>query len=42
MRRLIILLLLLAPLTGWGEIYRWTDASGRVHLVNSPGRGAKP
>ncbi|SDT95459.1 protein of unknown function [Pseudomonas pohangensis] len=41
MRRLIILMLLLAPLTGWGEIYRWTDASGRVHFGEQPGPGGE-
>ena len=41
MRRLIILLLLLSPLTSWGEIYRWTDASGQVHFGEQPGPGAE-
>lgn len=26
------MLLMALPLTGWGEIYKWVDASGRVHF----------
>jgi hypothetical protein len=40
-RRLIILLLLLAPVTSWGEIYRWTDANGQVHFGERPMPGAE-
>lgn len=41
MRGFIVLLLLLAPLTSYGEIYRWTDANGRVHFGEQPGPGAE-
>ena len=37
----ILLGLLLATTAGAGEIYRWTDAQGRVHFGDRPpGRGA--
>jgi len=41
MRRLILVMLILAPVSGWGEIYRWTDASGQVHYGEQPGPGAE-
>ena len=41
MRGFIVLLLLLAPLTSYGEIYRWTDANGRVHFGEQPGPAAE-
>lgn len=41
MRRLTLLILLLAPLPGWGEIYRWIDANGQVHFGEQPGPGAE-
>jgi membrane-associated HD superfamily phosphohydrolase len=41
MGRFILLILLLAPLSSWAEIYRWTDASGQVHFGEQPGAGAE-
>jgi hypothetical protein len=41
MRRLFFMLLLLVPISGWAEIYRWTDASGQVHFGEQPGPGAE-
>lgn len=41
MRRLIFMMLLLTPVSGWAEIYRWTDANGQVHYGEQPGPGAE-
>lgn len=34
--RYLLLLLLIFPLSGIAEIYKWTDESGRVHFGDSP------
>ena len=41
MHRMLMLLLLLPPVSGWAEIYRWTDANGQVHFGEQPGPGAE-
>lgn len=41
MRRLTGIFLLLLPALCWGEIYRWTDASGQVHFGQQPAPGAE-
>ncbi|MES2821553.1 MAG: DUF4124 domain-containing protein [Pseudomonadota bacterium] len=41
MRRLLCCVLLL-PALAMAEIYRWTDAQGRVHFSERPGAGAQP
>jgi glutaredoxin len=35
-RRLLLLALLALPLTAASEIYRWTDAQGKVHYSDNP------
>lgn len=41
MRHLLCCLLLIPALAG-AEIYRWTDAQGRVHFSETPREGAQP
>lgn len=41
MRHLLLLATLLPALAG-AEIYRWTDAQGRVHFGQRPAAGAEP
>lgn len=36
----LILLLVLLPSVATAQIYRWTDAEGRVHFGQQPGAGA--
>ena len=40
-RRLLLLALLVLPLPANPEIYRWTDAQGKVHYSDSPPPEAK-
>jgi glutaredoxin len=40
-RRLLLLALLALPLTAASEIYRWTDAQGKVHYSDNPPPEAK-
>lgn len=42
MPRALALLLLVASATAQGEIYKWTDASGRVHFGDSAAGAGKP
>lgn len=39
--RLLILLFALLPVVASAQIYRWTDAQGRVHFGQQPVAGAK-
>ena len=34
--RLLLLALLIAPLPAGAEVYKWTDAQGRLHYSDSP------
>jgi hypothetical protein len=40
--RSLLLVALLLPALAAAEIYRWTDAQGRVHFGQRPGAGAEP
>jgi len=39
--RLLLFALLIAPLPAGAEIYKWTDAQGRLHYSDNPPREAK-
>ena len=42
MRALLIPLLLLIPILVLGQVYKWTDANGKVHYSDRPVSGAEP
>jgi hypothetical protein len=42
MRYLLALCLLVLPLTGAAEIYKWRDSQGRWHFSDEPRSGAEP
>ena len=39
--RLLLAVLLIGPLSAGAEIYKWTDAQGRLHYSDKPPPGAK-
>jgi hypothetical protein len=42
MNKLLALCLLAFSLSATAEIYKWTDAEGRVHFGDKPSEGSKP